>query len=140
MSQQNTDDHLAKAIGAATAGAGCDHSLRSIFMFRSLTSNSLRSLADRCDWESYLAGETIIEYGEESTNVFFLTSGSVHVLNYTITGRAISFARLGEGSVFMAFKVVANQGGRTAFHTGEHGLVEHLSAEFGVEDEFAGRI
>jgi|TARA_B100001971_G_C18024288_1_gene449106 CRP-like cAMP-binding protein len=100
MSQQETSSHLAKAIGSATAGGGIGHSLSSIFMFRSLTSDSLRSLAEKCDWESYLAGETIIEYGEESTNVYFLTSGSVHVLNYTITGRAISFARLGEGSVF----------------------------------------
>ena len=45
-------------------------------------------------------GDTIIEQGDDSTTVYFLISGTVHVLDYSRSDRAITYASLNDGEMF----------------------------------------
>ena len=45
-------------------------------------------------------GDTIIEQGDDSTTVYFLISGTVHVLDYSRSHRAITYASLNDGEMF----------------------------------------
>lgn len=45
-------------------------------------------------------GDTIIEQGDDSTTVYFLISGTVHVLDYSRSHRAITYASLSDGEMF----------------------------------------
>ena len=48
----------------------------------------------------YKAGSSIIEREANDTSVYFVLSGSVNVLNYSQTGRAITYSSIGEGDIF----------------------------------------
>jgi CRP-like cAMP-binding protein len=69
-------------------------------LLQSLAEETLRKLETICDWKSYAAGDVIIEHGSVGTEVFFITSGSAHVLHHTESGRVISFARVDGGNLF----------------------------------------
>ena len=57
-------------------------------------------LLEHCKFENYSAGSTIIKRDEVGTSVFFILSGSVHVLDYSASGRAISYTSFIEGDIF----------------------------------------
>ncbi len=65
-----------------------------------LAANDLAALERKCRWLDFGPGEKIIERGEEYTSVHFLITGTVHVLNYSESGRAVSYAALNDGDVF----------------------------------------
>ena len=46
------------------------------------------------------SGDTIIEQGDDNTTVYFLISGTVHVLDYSRSHRAIAYASLNDGEMF----------------------------------------
>jgi CRP/FNR family cyclic AMP-dependent transcriptional regulator len=60
----------------------------------------VRTLERECRWQLFDAGGAIIDRGEEYTDVYMLTSGSAHVLNYSENGKVIDYATLGKGDVF----------------------------------------
>ena len=45
-------------------------------------------------------GDTIIEQGDDSNTVYFLISGTVHVLDYSRSHRAVTYASLKDGEMF----------------------------------------
>ena len=45
-------------------------------------------------------GDTIIEQGDDSNTVYFLISGTVHVLDYSKSHRAVTYASLKDGEMF----------------------------------------
>lgn len=65
-----------------------------------LSAKDVSDLERKCRWLEFGAGEKIIERGEEYTSIYFLITGTVHVLNYSEAGRAVSYAALKDGDVF----------------------------------------
>ena len=45
-------------------------------------------------------GDTIIEQGDDTNTVYFLISGTVHVLDYSRSHRAVTYASLNDGEMF----------------------------------------
>ena len=45
-------------------------------------------------------GDTIIEQGDDTNTVYFLISGTVHVLDYSRSHRAITYSSLNDGEMF----------------------------------------
>ena len=45
-------------------------------------------------------GNVIVERGEQDKSVYFITHGRVHVLNYSSSGRAVTYASVAEGGMF----------------------------------------
>ena len=75
-------------------------SLASVRLFESFSTQAVRSVGNACRWSTYSSGETIIEKGENSHDVYFLVAGSVRVLNFASSGRVVAYASVGVGSFF----------------------------------------
>jgi CRP-like cAMP-binding protein len=76
------------------------HTLAGITLFKGLDEAERRRLESRCTWRRYGAGETVLERGSESREVLFIVAGSVNILNISLTGREVAYARLGAGDCF----------------------------------------
>jgi CRP-like cAMP-binding protein len=53
-----------------------------------------------CSWRSYEADQEIIGRESESTDVFFVVSGAVRIVNYSFSGREVSYEDIGAGHLF----------------------------------------
>ena len=79
---------------------GSQSGLESFPLLSCLSFNAIDSFQKNCRWVEYDASEVIIQRGSEDSNVYFIITGTVHVLNYSKSGRAITYAALKEGDVF----------------------------------------
>ncbi len=76
------------------------HNLAGIKLFEALDETERQRLESRCTWRRYSSGETVLERGSESREVLFLIAGSVDILNISLTGREVAYARLETGDCF----------------------------------------
>ena len=85
----------------STDGLGVDSTDRAFGSFISCLIDDERSILEKnCRSANFSAGSTIIEKDDDDTPVFFVLSGTVSVLNYTISGRAITPTTLCRGDIF----------------------------------------
>ena len=68
--------------------------------FQSLSYESIAALADGCRFVRFEPKQQIIGYLEESTNVFFIVSGSVRVAIHSTLGKEVSYRDLEAGEMF----------------------------------------
>jgi CRP/FNR family cyclic AMP-dependent transcriptional regulator len=54
----------------------------------------------RCSWKRYEDGETIVDFEDQSTDVYFIISGEVRVLIRTAAGKEIILGELRSGQFF----------------------------------------
>jgi CRP-like cAMP-binding protein len=64
--------------------------LDGIKVLETLTPAARAALAERCQWRRYKAGEQIIDRESDNRDVFFVTDGTVRVVNYSVSGREIT--------------------------------------------------
>jgi CRP-like cAMP-binding protein len=76
------------------------HSLAEVKLFQTLDEAERRRLESRCTWRRYGAGETVLERGSESREVLFIIAGAVNILNISLAGREVAYARLEAGDCF----------------------------------------
>lgn len=69
-------------------------------IFSCLNEKEKKSLKDKCFFQSYDPGSTIIEQGDESNTVYFLLSGTVHIVDYSRSDKAVTYASLKYGEMF----------------------------------------
>lgn len=69
-------------------------------LFRGIAPDALRSIDARCVWRDARAREWIVEYEDESTDVFFVVAGEVRVLIQSLNGREVILADLKSGTYF----------------------------------------
>ena len=74
--------------------------LNTVSLLDCLSAAERAGLERQCRWMDFGPGEKIIERGEEYSSVYFLITGTAHVLNYSESGRAVSYAALKDGDVF----------------------------------------
>jgi CRP-like cAMP-binding protein len=75
-------------------------SLRRIEIFRGLSDDALTHLAQSCKWRQFAAGERILDYHDETTDVLFLLAGKARAIIYSAEGKAVVFADLVPGTMF----------------------------------------
>lgn len=75
-------------------------SLGAIKMFAGLESARLSKIEERCRWHTFYKDEQIIDREDDTRDVYFIVSGSVRVVNYSLSGREIAFDDIRSGSVF----------------------------------------
>jgi CRP/FNR family cyclic AMP-dependent transcriptional regulator len=71
-----------------------------ISLLSHLSDTARNGFAKKCRWVEFRANESVIERGDEETNVYFIITGTVHVQNYSKTGRVVTYATLKEGDMF----------------------------------------
>ena len=75
-------------------------------VFSSLSDIDKKVLTAKCDLKQFEAGFTIIEQGDNTTTVYFLISGTVHVVDYSSAARAMTYASLKEGDMFGEMAII----------------------------------
>lgn len=77
--------------------------LRGVALFADASDELLETIADRCAWRSYKIGEEIVGYQDDSSDVYFVLSGSCGVKIYSTCGRIVGFRKLLPGDTFGEF-------------------------------------
>ena len=77
-----------------------EESLSSIELFSNLNAGYIDTLGKQCRWRRYGAGQQIIGYQDESTDVFFIVSGKVRAIIYSISGKEVTFSDFEAGQTF----------------------------------------
>jgi CRP-like cAMP-binding protein len=81
-------------------------SLGTIDILRELPPEELESLARRCTWRRYGAGQTILNYRDNRHAVFFVVHGRATVLYHSASGREVRFGEISAGNVFGEFAAI----------------------------------
>ena len=75
-------------------------SLVNILLLSELTEDEIEIVEKSCRWKTYGPGEQIIDQHSESQDIYFVVNGRVRVVNYSLSGREITFDDLEPGSHF----------------------------------------
>ena len=82
------------------------YSLESSAFFRSLPQDTLKRIQRRCNWRRYEPRDLIIDYMDQSNDVFFILTGNARVTIRSADGKAVSFRELGPGSIFGEYAAI----------------------------------
>jgi CRP-like cAMP-binding protein len=77
-----------------------ERSLAGVTLLAELEPEALRDLEARCTWHAFATGEAIIDRDSDTRDVFFITQGTVRVVNYSFSGREVAFDDIPAGSIF----------------------------------------
>lgn len=77
--------------------------LQNFPLFAGLSEPILRRLQQVCAIRDYDAGQVIVSYLDDDTDVFFVLSGAATVRIYSSQGRVVGFRKLGRGEIFGEF-------------------------------------
>lgn len=75
-------------------------------LFRDLPGDALAAVEKRCRWRTFGPGEQIIDYEDQSCDVYFLVSGHARVIIYSVAGKAVAFRDMGPGDIFGEFAAI----------------------------------
>lgn len=78
---------------------GSEHSLEGIPFLAPLEESARKALEQRARWVRHKPGETIIDRESESRDVYFVVEGRVRVVNFSLSGREVSFDEIEPGGV-----------------------------------------
>jgi CRP-like cAMP-binding protein len=76
------------------------NSLAGIVILADLNADQLRDFEKSCRWRRFAPDEQILDQQSESNDVYFITRGSVRVVNYTLSGKEVALEDLFEGQYF----------------------------------------
>jgi len=76
------------------------NSLRGINLFQKLADHVIEGLNKRCTWRRHRVNEQIIDRQDNSRDVYFVSRGTVRIVNYSLSGREVTFDDVQEGEVF----------------------------------------
>ena len=85
---------------AASRGWPMSNSLTQIPLFKPVDEATLRSFEGRVNWAKFEESELVIDYDDNSSDVYFIVSGQVRVLYRTITGKEVILGEMGAGQFF----------------------------------------
>jgi CRP/FNR family cyclic AMP-dependent transcriptional regulator len=78
-------------------------------LFRSLDTADIRRLDTQCMWRRAARNEWIIDYRDESTDVFFVVSGTVQVKLQSVSGRDVLLREINAGEFFGELAAIDNR-------------------------------
>ena len=84
----------------STSVSQSENLLGSIEILASLAPEQLRDLEKRCRWRRYDPNDQILDQDDQNRDVYFVVSGEVRIVNYSLTGREVALARVGAGGFF----------------------------------------
>ncbi len=78
-------------------------------LFRSLDATAIRHLDTQCSWRRAPQGAWIIDYQDDSNDVFFVVAGTVRVKIQSVSGREILLREIGAGEFFGELAAIDGQ-------------------------------
>ena len=80
--------------------------LANISIFRGLTTEQRADVEAKCAWKPFSEQQPIVQYEDNTNDVYFLVSGRARVLIYSATGRAVDFRDLKAGQFFGEYSAI----------------------------------
>lgn len=68
-------------------------------IFQNMDNDRLNYWEKRCGWQEYAPNDQIIDRDSDTQDVYFVTRGVARVVNYSVSGKEISFDDIPAGSV-----------------------------------------
>ncbi|MBI3515858.1 MAG: Crp/Fnr family transcriptional regulator [Proteobacteria bacterium] len=96
--------------------------LTDMFLFRSLGKDVIRQAEAKCAWKLFAKDVTIINQDDLAQDVLFVRHGLVRVVQFTASGREISYADIGPGGHFGEMAAI-DGGPRSAYVIALHDTV-----------------
>ena len=84
-------------------------SLAVIDLLKPMQEKDRIKLEQRCIWRNIKHNEVILDRQSESSEIYFVVSGQVRVVNYSMSGREITFDDMGRGQYFGQLAALDNQ-------------------------------
>jgi CRP-like cAMP-binding protein len=81
-------------------------SLAGIKILATLPAGALERIQTQCSWRHFERGEPIVEYLDDSDDVFLIVSGEVRVTLYSATGKIVNLRDLSAGEVFGEYPAI----------------------------------
>ena len=104
-------------------------SLSGIKLLNSLTESDLKKLEQRCNWRLRGQQEIIVDRQSKSSAVYFIVSGKVRVVNFSLSGREITFDEMTAGRYFGQLAALDNQPRSANVVALEDSVLESLSQQ-----------
>src|SRR6185503_4323206 len=80
--------------------------LRVISLFEDLPDRALARVESLCSMRSFKKGEEVVGDHENTTDIFFILSGTVRVTSFTDAGREVIFSDVSAGGIFGEFSAI----------------------------------
>jgi len=124
----------------ANSQADLPRSLAGIDLIACLDEPARHALERRCLWRRWAAGEQIIDRETQSSDVYFVVSGRVRVIDYDDSGRReIIFDEIGPGGYFGELAAIDGEPRSANIVATEETVTALLSAEAFIEMLFQHR-
>ena len=75
-------------------------SLSNISLLSDLSNVELERLCKQCTWLNFSAGEQVLGRNADGNGIYFVVAGRVRIVNFSISGREITFDERSAGSYF----------------------------------------
>ncbi len=85
-----------------------EKTLRGIALLEGLEEGEIRRLEARCHWRRYSDGERVLDSGGGSRDVYFVVSGAVSIVNFSLSGKEVTLATAKAGSHFGELAAIDN--------------------------------
>ncbi len=103
--------------------------LENIALLEGLTTDDYRALEKRCTWHHCDANGQILARDSDSRDVFFVVHGTVRVVNFSVSGREVSYATIREGDYFGELSAVDGEPRSASVVAHEDCVLASLSPE-----------
>lgn len=88
-----------------------------------------RELEKRCVWKEYKSDEQIIDRESESRDVYFVVGGVVRIVNYSYSGREVSYDEIRAGGMFGELSAIDGKPRSASVVSIKRSLIASLSPE-----------
>lgn len=82
------------------------HGLKRVKLLEGLPAEALETIAGRCRWRRYSAGQQIISRESPDSDVYFVVSGRVRVTAFSAAGRQVTYGDMEGGDCFGDFSAI----------------------------------
>jgi CRP-like cAMP-binding protein len=86
-----------------------ERNLRAFPLFEGIAEADLKELDRRCRWRTYDKGQTVLDKGANSRDVFFVARGSVAVVTFSPSGKEVTLATVKPGASFGELAAIDEQ-------------------------------
>ena len=87
-------------IGSLSLQGAKNQSLAGVRLFDGLSESALEDLSKRCRWHKYQPNEQVIDRYSDSRDLYLIVEGRARVVNYSVTGREVTFDEREKGEYF----------------------------------------
>lgn len=108
---------------------GSKHSLAGVALLSDLSTDYLAEVERVSKWRRYRSNEQVFDRLSDGTDIYFVVSGKVQILNYSPSGREISFAEVNRGGSFGELSAIDGRTRSATAVAAEDSLLASLSAQ-----------